>query len=252
MTRLSLCLPYYRNPGMLEEQYRVWSSYPDALKAQIEIVLVDDGSPEFAANDVARPDGLPAIRIFRVLKDIPWHQHGARNLAAYQASGAWLLVTDMDHVLPTESLKALMSVMAAAGARDVYTFARVDAPNLRPTRNDRGELKPHVNTFLLRKSTYWSVGGYDEDAVGYGTDSYFRRALFAANTPKHLSHISVIRYPREVIADASTTVPGIDPRRLRDMGRRTLETKARMARKRMAGQPPKVMAFDWVEVPLCS
>jgi hypothetical protein len=241
--RLSLCLPYYRNPGMLAEQYRTWADYPPEVREALEVVLVDDGSPEPAA-DVPRPDGLPPLRIYRVLEDIPWHQHGARNLAASEALGPWLLMTDMDHLVPGESLSALLTVLETASPKTVYTFRRLDAPDLTPTVNERGEAKPHVNTFAIAKATFWAVGGYDEDCVGYGTDSYFRKRLYAKCPAVHLKGIPIIRVPREVIPDASTrpTTP-MDPRAFRDAGRRRGETQKNLMQKR--GGPPKVLAFDW-------
>lgn len=248
MSDLSLCLPFYRNPLMLAEQFRVWSAYPEDLKAQIEIVLVDDGSPE-PALEVPRPDGLPPLRIYRVLKDIPWHQHGARNLAAKEAAGPWLLLTDMDHVVPAESLRDLFTVLACAGRADVFTFFRRDAPHGVPTTDGRGQLKPHVNTFALRKDHFWKVGGYDEDCVGYGTDGYFRARLNAASIRRHLAGIPILRYPREVIPDASGSAPDVDPRAFRNAGRRPVETLRNLARKRARGEcAPKTLAFAWERV----
>lgn len=168
MRALSICIPYYRNPGMLAEQYRVWSGYPDALKSRVEVVLVDDGSPDEAALDVPRPDGLPDLRIYRVMEDRPWHQHGARNLAADRAGHPWLLLTDMDHVLPAASLAALLDVKEKAA---IYTLARLDAPHMRPMLGKDGRPKPHPNSFAMTRDLYWRIGGYDERLCGvYGTD----------------------------------------------------------------------------------
>ena len=242
---LSFAMPYYKNPLMLAEQYRVWAAYPEELKDAIEIVLVDDGSPE-PALDVPRPDGLPPLRIYRVLQDIPWHQHGARNLAAKEAVGPWLFLTDMDHVLPADSLAALTRTLLEAKPSDVFTFFRRDAPDLRPTLNVRGERKPHVNTFAMSKAWFWKVGGYDEDCVGYGTDGYFRARLHAAGPSTHLKSIFVVRYPREVIPDASGSAPGMSPRAFRNAGRRSAETQRRLAKKR--GRGPTVLAFPWERV----
>lgn len=249
MSTLSLCMPYYQNPGMLLEQFRVWADYPEDLKPHLEVVLVDDGSPPaLAASSVARPCGLPALRLYRVLVDLPWHQHGARNLAAKEATGPWLLLTDMDHVLPADSLRALFQVLASAGARDVCTFHRLDAPHLRPTRNERGELKPHVNSFALRKDHFWALGGYDEDCVGYGTDGYFRNRMKTRSNRRHLGGVPLIRYAREVVPDASGSAPGLGPREFRNAGRRSAETQAALRRKRLTGAGPTVLAFPWERV----
>lgn len=249
MVTLSLVMPFYRNPGMLAEQYRVWASYPPELKGCIEIVLVDDGSPgKLSAIGVARPEGMPSLRIFRVNVDIPWHQHGARNLGALMAVGRWLLLTDMDHVLPEMSLIMLLERLECSSCADIFTFQRLDAPDLKPTRNDRGELKPHVNSFAVMKTRFWQVGGYDEDCVGYGTDSYFRKRLFAAQPGIHLADVPLIRYPRELIPDASTSEAGVDPRALRNAGRRSHEVLARLEQKKRNNEGPRLFSFPWEQV----
>lgn len=245
---ISFAMPYYRNPGMLAHQFETWAAYPEQLKAAIEIVLVDDGSPEpDHAMSVPRPEGLPSLRIYRVLEDIPWHQHGAKNLAAKEALGPWLFLTDMDHLMPADSLQRLFGRIEAAAIDDVFMFHRVDAPDGKPTRNDRGELKPHCNTFAMSKAHYWTVGGYDEDCVGYGTDGYFRRRLLPESRVTHLADVPVVRYPREVIADASTrpNVP-MDPKAFRHAGRRRQETDRRLAAKQ--GGRPRVLDFEWERV----
>lgn len=91
------------------------------------------------------------------------------------------------------------------------------------------------------------MGGYDEDCVGYGTDSYFRSRLKAKSRFRHLAGIPIVRYAREVIADASTCQAGIDPRELRNRGRRPAETRARLAAKR-PGAGPRVLDFPWERV----
>ena len=247
MTRLSLVVPYYKNPLMLAHQYATWAAYPEPVKAELEVVVVDDGSPQPAA-DVPRPEGLPSLRLYRVLEDRPWHQHGARNLGAHEATGPWLFLTDIDHLLPAHSLAAVLNLIRLADPQTVYTFFRVDAPLLQPTRNDRGELKPHVNTFLMTKAHYWRVGGYDEACVGYGTDSYFRRRLRAAGRMRHLEDIRIIRVPREVIPDASSYEPGVNPRVLRNRGRRTAETQRNLARQARRHLGPLTLDFPWERV----
>ncbi len=202
MRRLSFVIPYFDNPAMLGHQYDVWGSYPEGLKDRIEVVLVDDGSPTDPAANVPRPDGLPPLRIYRVLIDKPWNQHGARNLGATMADGPWLFLSDMDHVLPAESLERLMG-HRNSGA--VYMFRRVDAPNMTLTLRPNGKPKPHPNTFAMTKEMYWRIGGYDERFCGiYGTDSLFRRRAEAVAKFRHLDEAPIIRYPREVIPDAST------------------------------------------------
>jgi glycosyl transferase family 2 len=198
---LTLVLAYYMNPLMLAEHYRCWAAYPPELKAQLSVILVDDGSPTEGALDVPRPAGLPTLAIYRVQQDIPWHQHAARNLGAQQAPAGWLLLTDMDHLLTATACRAVLRWIATAPPDGVWTFARVSASALTPYH-------PHPNSYLLTQQTYWAAGGYDEGLTGvYGTDGVFRRQLqrvAGSAGVQHLRHIALVRYPREVIPDAST------------------------------------------------
>src|SRR3546814_12029804 len=99
---LSLIFPYYRNPGQLALQYAEMTRWSEKAKAQIEIVIVDDGTPE-PAVDVERPAGMPALRIFRVLEHRLWFQNGGRKLAAHEDTGVLLSSPDLTLFLTTET-----------------------------------------------------------------------------------------------------------------------------------------------------
>lgn len=236
MPQLSICLPFYRNSQMLAHQYGVWAGYPSALR--VEIVLVDDGSPEPAAS-VPRPVGLPPLRIFRVAEDRPWRQHGARNIAAHHAEAPWLLMTDMDHVVPMESLATLLEHLDSARSGDVFMFRRLDAPDLRPKLKN-GVEHPHTNTYAVAKTKYWALGGYDEDCAGYGTDAFFLRQLKAAGVTL-LSDAPIIRYSRDVIPDASTRDADRVADRQKARNQKMLERKAR------AGVGPHTFALPYAQ-----
>src|SRR5690606_27317244 len=98
---ITLVVPYYRNPNMLLEQAGYWAAYPPGLR----VVVVDDGSPEPAA-DVLPADCL--ARVYRIDVDLPWNRNGARNLGSHVAETRWLLHVDVDHVLPPSSAAALL------------------------------------------------------------------------------------------------------------------------------------------------
>lgn len=224
--RLSLVMPYYRNPRMLMRHLLNWRAEWSAdMKRDVEIVIVDDGSPDETAADAMRAlrgdngvayDQMPKISVYRVTEDRPWHQHGARNLGAHVARAPWLLMTDMDHIVPVSTLDEVLRRLPLSD-HEVLTFGRVDAPPTltwraaewpefaRTCRTD-GSLKPHVNSFVVSRERYWQLGGYDEDYCGiYGTDIEFRRRLFGAGSvDSHLAHAPLIRVDREVIPDAST------------------------------------------------
>lgn len=198
MTAFTLCVPYFENPLMLARQIACWNGYDAATRAAVSVIVVDDGSPRKAAEPVIRANPCALkISLFRIAQNIPWNQHGARNLAAKMAGkDAWLLMTDIDHMLePPEARKVVKTTLDVTRH---YLFDRVSLP-------ERAPYKRHCNTFLATREAYWKAGGYDEDYCGtYGGDGPFLRAL-AKVAQERLIKATVVRVPREVLADASTT-----------------------------------------------
>lgn len=263
---LSLVMPYYRNPGMLRRHLLVWrNEWSAELKREVEVVIVDDGSPDDNAFDALNSmwngdrTGLPALSLYRVTEDRPWHQHGARNLGAHVAKAKWLLMTDMDHVVPHSTLAEVMEMLPLLGKNEVLTFGRVDAPNtltwkadhwpeFRRTAREDGSLKPHVNSFVVSHKRYWRLGGYDEDLCGvYGTDKHFRSRLFGIDAvTRHLDHAPLIRVDRDVIPDASTR--DVE----RKLANRSGIKKAALLRKAIEGRKGKITSlnFPWEQLPL--
>lgn len=219
MIELSVVFPYYRNPRMLARQLLLWrDEWPSSLKERVEVVVVDDGSPVETAQEVVQGwRDLPRFSLYRVKEDRLWHQHGARNLGAHVAKADWMLMTDMDHLVPPATLAEVLRLLPEMKSNVVLTFGRVDAPADRAwmaddagsfarTVRDDGSLKPHVNSFVVSRKRYWKLGGYDEDYCGlYGTDKLWRDRLYGVSADvRHLDMAPLIRVDRSVIDDAST------------------------------------------------
>jgi hypothetical protein len=201
---LTLIMPYYDNPSMLEEQQRQWQKYPTELRARLHVIIVDDGSPRWEAlSHVQQPPeslGLASFRLYRTLVDVRWNWLFCRNLGVSEATTLWVLMTDIDHVMPTKTLAYLLD--AKLNPRKAYRFSRVDAPNKTP-------YKPHPNTWLVTRDHFDRIGGYDERFSGfYGTDGEFRRRVQDNSEEIVILPQVMVRYPREVISDASTTTYG--------------------------------------------
>lgn len=234
MRDLTLVMPYYRNPGMLTEQQRVWRAYPDTLKAAFHVIVVDDGSPKGQAMPVVEETGIASFRLFRTEVDRRWNWLFCRNLGVDQATTDWVLLTDIDHVLPEQTLRAL--VTGTLEPKCVYRFARVDAPNLTP-------YKPHPNTWLMTRTMYDAVGGYDERLSGfYGTDAEFRDRVQATARAVVMRTEAMIHYPREVIPDASTTTYGRKEEQDRINVARIREQRAKIPNWR-----PLRLTFPWTQ-----
>lgn len=241
---ITLVMPYYMNAAMLGLHYRNFQSWPSKVRKAITVVIVDDGSPVMPASNVPRPYDMPEIEIYRVLMDKPWHQHGARNLGAHVATGEWLLLTDMDHMLEADAAARICKLVreGALDAGTCYMLDRIEADTREPTRAPNGVPKPHPNSFLMTRELFWQIGGYDERACGlYGTDKLFRERAFTIGGRGHLD-VPLVRYWRDLVPDASTTTlerkEGRDPAHHRQvMASIAAEPEAR-----------KVLDFEWEQV----
>lgn len=244
--RLSLIMPFYDNAGMLALQYEAWAAWKPELSERWRIILVDDGSPT-PAMDVPRPDGLPELQIYRVLEDRPWHQHAARNLGAHVAPDGWMLMTDMDHQLRAKHAGKLVQLLDLGHLHDgtAYTLARVEADTGEPTLGRDLRPKPHPNSFVMSRETYWRIGGYDEDFCGtYGTDGLFRTRMRERVGVSHLKNVPLTRYWRELVPDASTRT--LERKEGRDPGAKKLVRQ----RKAAEGRTHQIVTlnFPWERV----
>jgi GT2 family glycosyltransferase len=164
---VTLIVPYYENPVFLEHQITGWQRVDASLKRNLSVIVVDDGSPTAPAALVVNRRMLPPhFRLFRIEVDVRWNWLAARNIGAEHAPDGWILLTDMDHVVPSATLDAVIHGEHDPGL--IYAFAR---------KEHTGQvIAPHSASFLLTRSLFWRIGGYDEGLSGYyGTDGDFRR-----------------------------------------------------------------------------
>lgn len=194
MRKISVVMAYYENPGMLRRQVEHLATFKADLLECLEYVVVDDGSPKFPAafnQDVLKF----ACQMWRMGVDIRWNQDACRNLGVREARNEWVLITDMDHMIPETTFRGVTTEVLSE--RSIYKFTRVDDVTFT-------EYKPHPNSWLMTKEMYNKVGGYDERFAGYyGTDWDFRdRAMRAAEYIKMLP-LPLVRVGREHTPDAS-------------------------------------------------
>lgn len=186
---VTLVIPYYENATFFAKQALLWQSYPRALAEQLSIIVVDDGSPE----PCAKPEGLSNLRLFRIGVDVRWNWLAARNIGAHHAAPGWLLLTDMDHVVPTDTLRSV--IYGQHDPKVVYAFSRRECTG--------ADAAPHSASFLLTRDLFWRIGGYDEALSGhYGTDGEFRRRIAATARMAVLTD-ELVRH--EYVDDSSTT-----------------------------------------------
>jgi hypothetical protein len=194
VNQITLVMAYYENSGQLQRQYDLLRTMPDEVKQNVHLIVVDDCSEQKPAHRAKT--GMPST-VFRIKPPkVPWNQDTARNIGAHEATTKWLLLTDMDHMIPRETWTSLVNAPLDEGK--VYKFSRVSAPDNEP-------YKPHPNTWMMTKDLYWRAGGYDERFAGYyGTDADFRDRVRELGEVILRSDV-VVRVGREVVPDASTT-----------------------------------------------
>ncbi|MDX9786790.1 MAG: glycosyltransferase [Desulfobacterales bacterium] len=133
-----------------------YETYSPALLDLIQFVIVDDGSP--LTYDI--PDLNLNLLWLKITDDIPWNQAGARNLGVIYAPSDKVLITDLDHEFPEETLRYM--VQRGECGRHCYRIFRQGA---RP--------HPHPNIFLISRARFLRFYGYDEEFSGhYGAEDY--------------------------------------------------------------------------------
>jgi hypothetical protein len=224
---LTLIVPYYECLQFFQTQLAHWARYPVSLRNHLSIIVVDDGSPTSPAADAPVPLGV-SLRRFRIEQDVRWNWLAARNIGFHHAPEGWCLVTDMDHVVPVETLDGL--IHGVHDTRFVYAFSRREHTGTR--------VHPHSASFLMTRALFWAVGGYDETLSGYyGTDGDFRRRL-AKVAPMEVLQDVLERH--EYVSDASvTTYQRKQPEDARVQ---------RLIKQRGADWRPKVLSYAYRKV----
>lgn len=228
-TAITLIYPYYRNPQFLQKQIQHWHRYASELKAYVSAIIIDDGSPEPAAMTLrCIPQPFP-LRLFRIEVDVRWNWLAARNIGMHHASG-WCVLTDMDHVVPQETVAAL--VYGKHDEAVIYRFSRREA--------DGRAIHPHPNSMFMTREMFWQVGGYDEALSGhYGTDGDWRRRCAATTNIRTLPY-KLERHEYE--GDSSTT--NYLRKQPQDAGKKAIIAK------RAKGWRPRTLSFPYHEVML--
>lgn len=160
--RLAYITHFYCNQEDISAVTRLlerYASYPEEVRARVQFVIVDDGSPiEYQVPDL--PLNLTWLKIDQ---DIRWNQAGARNLGVVYAKSDTILMADLDHELPLESMQRLIQ-RPSCGKR-LYKMWR---------KGVTGKwAKGHSNFFVMSRGRFMECFGYDEEFAGnYGAEDY--------------------------------------------------------------------------------
>jgi hypothetical protein len=188
MKLLSIIISILNSQEILRRQL-LWFERMN-LPDDIEFIFLDDGSdpPLHDCGIKLRNLTLHATNDKR-----EWTVELARNLGAKMAKGEYLLMTDIDYILPYKAINVVRT-LTEDKMRFEREFAVLDENGkfsqdldmlrkyglLEERIQNRGvRIPPHPNNFIMRKETFFRIGGYREDRVGVpypnGGDRWFKR-----------------------------------------------------------------------------
>jgi len=172
--RLSVIVPFLNSHEIVRRQL-IYLRRHD-LPSDVEIIFVDDGSDP----PLTVPDDPPRnFTLYPTFDYRPWTSSLARNRASKIAKGEWLLMVDGDYILPKEAILAArkfdgdyLGFIRMLGVLDENGELHYDVPTLlewgavEDRLVSKGiRLPPHPNHFVIRKSIFEMMGGYDEDRI---------------------------------------------------------------------------------------
>jgi glycosyltransferase involved in cell wall biosynthesis len=154
------------------------------LPDDVEILFIDDGSyPALESDTTLKNFAIHATNDYR-----PWTVELARNFGINKAQGEYVLITDLDYIIPIECIESALdlkedksSIRREFGILDENGDFSQDMDVLKSYGLIKNGVKmsPHPNNFIMRKSTFDVVGMFDESRVNrpypIGADAEFKR-----------------------------------------------------------------------------
>lgn len=172
MARVSIVIPCFNAGALLAEAVDTALAQ---THADIEVVIVDDGSTDPATVELLQSAQWPKTRIITQANAGPAR---ARNVAIAAASGEYILPLDADDkIAPTYVEKALAAMEARPDAGIVYCkamkFGAEEGPWGLPVYTLRELVIDNVIfvTSLFRKNDWEHVGGFNEQ-LRHGVEDY--------------------------------------------------------------------------------
>jgi len=154
---ISVNITYYNEPHLLLWWYKTFRTlYKQGV--DVELNIADDGSLKQPAESFFDKNvPMPNMRLFRVLEDIGFNSHGARNLLMKQTRTEWNMLSDIDRKYPENTLNDIIAKeLTGKLERGVYyPFCDIK----------QGRNKISLNEYIISKADFWKTGGYDEEFV---------------------------------------------------------------------------------------
>lgn len=167
---IAVVVNYFNNEKSLVSLIENFKMINRVKPGIFEFILVDDHSHEIVSVDVFAD--VANLKVFRVSEDVTWNMPGARNIGALEAHSKQILFMDVDHLIDEAELDQLL-----VDSENLTVGKRLTPGRKIASGDNVGKVvKPNINCFLIHRSDFFRVGGYEESFSGsYGQeDKYFR------------------------------------------------------------------------------
>lgn len=183
--KLSIVIPVLNSHEVVRRQLLHFNRMK--LPSDTELIIMDDGSsPPLEESAFAVYDGR--LTIHETNDTRPWTWALARNAGARLARGEYLLMFDVDHIVPKDAIDFIrgfdglkVQFQREFGVLDqegVLTQDRSVLEEYGLPREKGLRLGPLPNNFAMKRSLFWQLGGYRTDLVDkpypQGEDRAFR------------------------------------------------------------------------------
>jgi len=226
--KITLGTTYYNNPENIIPFVERHLEYVD------ELIIVDDGSmDEYHILNYVQPS--EKIKLYRVKYDYGFNSHGCRNLIMKESSNEFVVLIDSDRMFLDPSYAFNFIKNEPLSKNTLYRFALYDLNNFFAHQS--------FNDFLISKTHFFSVGGYDEELIGYrGGDYDFTRQLINFGDEETLYEINLI-----MTRQASSYYP-YNKNIISEKDLKYLNLKKRNIIHRRKNNPEpnkKILTFEW-------
>jgi len=211
--RVSIIISIYNSHNVVIRQIEHFKKLN--LPDNFEIIFMDDGSnPPLYFPD----HGLKNLNIYPTGIKIPWSQPYAKNVAAQISKGEYLLITDIDHFFPEETIEYIktftgdklmfnrrFAVLTEEGditqdKEDLFKYGMT--PERYAKRGVRNHY--HTNSFLIKRSIFIELGGFMKKYWFDGIHSLEDSKFFSAYRKKSARGV----YKEAEISHEIFTYPG--------------------------------------------
>lgn len=234
---LSICFSTYGQPNMLHRWFSAYLNEPKEERDQCEVVCVDD-----CGNPPAEVPDDPNIRLYRITKDIPWNQPGARNLAAQVAKARVLLLCDVDMTMPPGMLKKFLAEARQHKQKLVLRPYLVHSKSLK-----KDVSSPNVH-FMLKKD-FFAIGGYSEDYSGQKgySDVMLLRVMQQLLKPRNSEQLYMVLHHDSDIPDAQVRTLDREVARNRKLHEKHIAICHKVGWSTFARSNNR-LRFEWIQV----